>query len=161
MNKIRIYSLKLNSRKEPELYLVREAACDNARISEPRLLYKLFNQLFDLGNLAEEHVYVACANTNCEVLAVFELSHGDSSRSIVNPAAIITRALLCGANCIFITHNHPSGDCTPSSDDKETCTRISKACSICGLHLMDFIVQSSNSYYSFRENNLLKEDGYD
>ena len=56
---------------------------------------------------------------------------------------------------IVILHNHPSGDPTPSTEDKKLTEQIRAGASVLGLTLADHIVIGDQQYFSFRENKLL------
>ena len=52
----------------------------------------------------------------------------------------------------MVVHNHPSGDPTPSAEDKEITTRLQRGAEMLGLQLLDHVVLgSSGQFTSFRE----------
>ena len=63
--------------------------------------------------------------------------------------------LLLGAVNGILIHNHPSGDPTPSTEDKKLTEQIRAGASVLGLTLADHIVIGDQQYFSFRENKLL------
>ena len=64
---------------------------------------------------------------------------------------IIKEALLCNATAIILFHNHPSGNPAPSASDMNETNKLKKACDIFDISLLDHIILSDNSYYSFAE----------
>ncbi|WP_395461300.1 JAB domain-containing protein [Wolbachia endosymbiont (group B) of Ablattaria laevigata] len=70
---------------------------------------------------------------------------------------IIKRALLIGSTSIVISHNHPSGDIQPSSSDMFLTRQLAEACKSIGIELIDHIIITFSSYFSFKENRLLLE----
>jgi DNA repair protein RadC len=55
-----------------------------------------------------------------------------------------------------LDHNHPSGDITPSSDDRAVTGRIAAAGAVMGIELLDhLIVSADGGYVSFKETGLL------
>ncbi len=56
---------------------------------------------------------------------------------------------------IFIAHNHPSGNPQPSENDYLFTEKIKQAGELLGIELLDHLVVTSNSYYSFREEGKL------
>ena len=48
-------------------------------------------------------------------------------------------------------HNHPSGNPSPSSDDKKVTEIVANGCKSVGIYLNDHIIIGDNTYYSFRE----------
>ncbi len=68
---------------------------------------------------------------------------------------ILAVALKCNATGIVIVHNHPSGNLKPSEQDKNITDKLRKACEILDIVLLDHLIISKNSYYSFSDEGLL------
>jgi len=60
-------------------------------------------------------------------------------------------AILLGAAAIVLSHNHPSGDPTPSPDDIRMTERMSKAADILGIRLLDHVIIGELGSFSFRD----------
>lgn len=60
-------------------------------------------------------------------------------------------ALLANAAAIVVSHNHPSGDPTPSPDDVELTRRLAAAGEVLGVPVLDHIIIGDGRYYSFKE----------
>mgnify|MGYP002580935888 CR=1 FL=1 len=71
------------------------------------------------------------------------------------PKDILAEPTKMGAPKIILVHNHPSGDPTPSTEDKKLTEQIRAGASVLGLTLADHIVIGDQQYFSFRENKLL------
>ena len=56
---------------------------------------------------------------------------------------------------VVAAHNHPSGDPKPSEDDMELTKRLTEAGKMMGIEVMDHVIVSKNSHYSFKEEKLL------
>lgn len=70
--------------------------------------------------------------------------------NIVHPREIFRPSLVNSACAIIILHNHPSGDITPSKDDKEITNQLMLAGKILGIELLDHIIFNAESeFYSF------------
>lgn len=79
------------------------------------------------------------------------VSEGTLNAAIVHPREVIGPALRIGAAAILVLHNHPSGDPTPSAEDLAVTRRLSEACELVGIPLMDHLVVGDHRYYSFLE----------
>lgn len=79
------------------------------------------------------------------------MNQGTVDTAMCNPREIFIWSLLVGASGIFIVHNHPSGDCHPSSCDLECATTIEKTGKMIGIRLTDFIIIGETSFYSAKE----------
>ena len=116
---------------------------------------ELYNVARKLGlhEAAEEYFCIACFNTKGKIIAVHEVSHGDINSSLANPREIFKRAIINNASAIAIMHNHPSGDPTPSKDDKESTKRISECGEILGIKVLDHLIVTDSGYRSMKATN--------
>lgn len=53
---------------------------------------------------------------------------------------------------IALVHNHPSGDATPSSADRDFTRRLRSSCETLGLLFIDHVIVTEHGYFSFTEN---------
>jgi DNA repair protein RadC len=74
---------------------------------------------------------------------------------VVEPREILKRALLANAAGVILYHNHPSGDPSPSREDREFTRRLAAAAESVGLRLLDHIVVGREGCVSFREAGLM------
>jgi DNA repair protein RadC len=52
----------------------------------------------------------------------------------------------------MLAHNHPSGNLHPSSDDNRITNRIIEAARLFDITVLDHIIITNESYYSFTDN---------
>lgn len=102
-----------------------------------------------------EQMLVAFFDSKCFFLGDFCVSKGSVNNAYVSPREIFQKALQKNAVNLVLLHNHPSGDPTPSTEDKKMTCRILEAGRILGIAVIDHIIIGDNSYYSFKENNLI------
>ena len=121
-------------------------------ISRSDELYNVARKL-GLHEAAEEYFCIACFNTKGKIIAVHEVSHGDINSSLVHPREIFKRAIINNASAIALMHNHPSGDSTPSKDDKESTKRISECGDILGIKVIDHLIVTDSGYISMKATN--------
>ena len=84
-----------------------------------------------------------------------EIYRGTLDRAVVEPREILRRALIGRAAGVILYHNHPSGDPTPSREDREFTRRLASACEAVGVRLLDHIVVGREGCVSFREAGLM------
>jgi DNA repair protein RadC len=84
-----------------------------------------------------------------------EIYRGTLDRAVVEPREILKRALLSNAAGLILYHNHPSGDPSPSREDREFTRRLSAAAESVGLRLLDHVVVGREGCVSFREAGLM------
>lgn len=103
----------------------------------------------------KEEVILLCLNINRQVIGYHRVSIGGMTSSVVDVRTIFTVALQSLAVAIIITHNHPSGNKNPSSQDIQITEQIKKAGDILNIPLLDHIIITQNDYYSFKNNRML------
>ena len=109
----------------------------------------------ELRHRREEAFMAAFFDSKCKFLGDSVIATGSISYAYVSPMELFRKALLRNAVMIVILHNHPSGDPTPSTEDKKLTEQIRAGASVLGLTLADHIVIGDQQYFSFRENKLL------
>lgn len=102
-----------------------------------------------------EHFVVLCLSARRRVIARETVSIGTLSASLVHPREVFKPAIMANAAAIIIAHNHPSGDFSPSAEDREATKRIMRAGEILGIPLLDHVIVSTAGYFSFREGGIL------
>jgi DNA repair protein RadC len=79
------------------------------------------------------------------------VSRGTLTASLVHPREVFRPALQASAAALLLVHNHPSGDPTPSPEDREVTRRLSRAGEILGIAVVDHVVVAERGYCSLRE----------
>lgn len=92
-----------------------------------------------------------CLNTKHRVIAYHEVSRGTLDATLVHPREVFKAALLVNSASIIVSHNHPSGDQTPSADDVALTSRLAAAGELLGIELLDHIIIGDGRYFSFKE----------
>ncbi len=100
----------------------------------------------------QEYFYALYFNNKQELINSKILFIGTINKSIVHPREIFKEAYLLSASSIVCIHNHPSGDTTPSLEDINFTKSIYEIGKLQGIPVIDHIIVSNNSYYSFYEN---------
>lgn len=98
-----------------------------------------------------EQFKVVLTNRANKVLGIIEIASGGISGVAVDLKLVFIAALKAGASGILISHNHPSGNLTPSQPDLDLTRKIKKGCEILEITLLDHIILTSEKYYSFAD----------
>lgn len=105
-----------------------------------------------LGHEAVEVFGVLCVTTKRRFIAYHEVGRGSIDSVVVSPREVFQAALLAHASAVVVGHNHPSGDPTPSPDDRELTRRLTAGGSLIGVSVLDHIVVGHDGrYFSFKE----------
>ena len=83
------------------------------------------------------------------------VSLGTLAASLVHPREVFKAAIIGNAAAIIVIHNHPSGDPTPSREDREITARLKSCGETLGIPVLDHIVVAAEGYRSFAEMGLL------
>ncbi|MBI3564686.1 MAG: hypothetical protein HY079_05770 [Elusimicrobia bacterium] len=103
----------------------------------------------------KEHFVILCLNARRQLAHCETVSVGTLSASLVHPREVFSPAIAHAAAAVVAVHNHPSGDPTPSAEDREVTRRLSRAGELLGIPLADHVVVSETGFFSFREHGLL------
>jgi DNA repair protein RadC len=85
------------------------------------------------------------------VIREVEISRGTLTASLVHPREVFRPALRDGAAALVVVHNHPSGDPTPSAEDRQVTDRLARAGELLGVRLLDHVVVAEHGYRSLCE----------
>jgi DNA repair protein RadC len=112
--------------------------------------FELLLSCWDMETIElQEEFKVLLLNRSNEVLGIYPLSKGSTSGTLVDVKLIFGVALKSNASGIIITHNHPSGNLNPSGADIELTKKIKKCADFLDISLIDHIILTKNSFYSF------------
>lgn len=98
-----------------------------------------------------ESVYVLYLNLGMKLLGYQRVSFGGLNSSIFDPRVILASALLAGSTALIIAHNHPSGNKRPSISDQNMTKQLREAATIMNIVLVDHLIITSDSFYSFKD----------
>jgi DNA repair protein RadC len=141
--------------------LQEERSADPAPLFDTAAL--VFGHLAPLTRgLAVEKVWVLCLNRKNRLLRLAEISSGTVSSSLVHPREVFREAIREGASSVICVHNHPSGDPTPSSEDRAVTRRLREAAHAVEIELHDHVIIGTPAadpaglgYFSFRAAGLV------
>ena len=143
---------------EYSIRLIREGSTksDTKMADSPARVAEIVRAYWGDGELDREHLVCLMLNARSQVVGITTVSVGTLSASLVHPREVYKPAVLQGATAaIVVVHNHPSGDCNPSADDKDTTRRLVRAGEIMGIPILDHVIIARDSFWSFREHGLL------
>ena len=93
----------------------------------------------------QERFVVACLNTKNRVESVVTITVGTLNASLVHPREVFRPAIVEGADSIIVSHNHPSGDPTPSREDHAVTERLISCGELLGITVLDHIIHGDGT----------------
>lgn len=104
-----------------------------------------------LADDPRERFVAVYLDTRNRPIAVHDAHVGTCDSSPVHPREIFGPALSLAATSIVVAHNHPSGDPTPSTNDRAVTDRLRQAGELLGVPLLDHVIVGDARYYSFAD----------
>ncbi|WP_079710186.1 RadC family protein [Paraliobacillus ryukyuensis] len=113
-----------------------------------------YEYLRDMQYLNQEHFVVLGLNTKNEILYRETIFVGTLNSSVVHPREVFKSLIRRSCASAIVSHNHPSGDVSPSQEDVQVTKRLHEAGKTIGIEVLDHIIVGHERYVS------LKEKGY-
>lgn len=108
----------------------------------------------DSIEVVETAVVIGLSRAN-KVRSVFKVSTGGASGTVIDPKVVFSRLLLDNCAAFILSHNHPSGNHRPSGSDINLTKSFVKAGKVLDLPMLDHIIVTTDSYFSFADNRML------
>jgi DNA repair protein RadC len=123
------------------------------RIREPEDVARLFQPR--LRDLQVEEFHLLALDSQSQVLRQVLVTRGLLNSSLVHPREVFRAAIAEAAAGIIVVHNHPSGDPTPSAEDRTVTRQLAEAGRLLDLPLYDHVVIAGDRFVSFAAAGLL------
>jgi len=124
------------------------------RISSSRDLFNHFHS--SLRDMRREIFKVVLLDAKHAILREATVSEGSLTLSIVHPREVFSLAVKESAAAVIFLHNHPSGDPTPSHEDRLLTARLVSAGEVLGIRVLDHLVIGDGRYVSFADEGWLQ-----
>jgi DNA repair protein RadC len=106
-------------------------------------------------NNSQEHFIAVYLGGGQDPIGYSVICSGLLTSCPIHPRELYQKAVLLGAHSVIVAHNHPSDGTEPSEADKQVTKQLSEAGKVIGIKLLDHIIFTDFSHYSFQENGLL------
>lgn len=87
-------------------------------------------------------------DTRHRLISTTIVSIGTAAHTFLGPREVFRDALLAGASAVVIAHNHPSGDPTPSDEDRQITRRLVQAGVTLGVNVLDHLIVGDPEWLS-------------
>jgi DNA repair protein RadC len=116
------------------------------RIREPEDVVRLFQPR--LRDLQVEEFHLLALDSQSQVLREVLVTRGLLNSSLVHPREVFRAAIAEAAAGIIVVHNHPSGDPTPSTEDRAVTRQLAEAGRLLDLPLYDHVIIAGDRFAS-------------
>ena len=110
----------------------------------------------------QESFWVICLDRKNKPIGRTMITLGTLTSTLAHPREVFKIAILASAAAIVVTHNHPSGDPAPSSQDLALTRQLREAAKIIGIDLTDHVIVGAKEddplgvgHYSFRNAGII------
>jgi DNA repair protein RadC len=125
------------------------------RVTMPSDLADYARKLYGADLVAYESCFMLMLNTQHQIVGWYKLGQGSIDGSLVDVRLLTKAALDSLCVKVALVHNHPSGNLTPSVDDKVLTKRVTDCLGLFNIKLLDHIILTEDAYYSFDSEGLL------
>ncbi|MEM7473422.1 MAG: DNA repair protein RadC [Planctomycetota bacterium] len=99
----------------------------------------------------QEEFHIVTLDTKLQPIQSHQITVGTLDASLVHPREVFKAAIRDSASSILLVHNHPSGDPTPSRQDREVTDRLKRAGELIGIQVIDHIIVAREDSVSLAE----------
>jgi DNA repair protein RadC len=121
------------------------------RIESPRDVQRHFHSR--LRDWRRESFHVVLLDGRHRLIGMEAVSLGTLTASLVHPREVFREAIRRAAAAMLLVHNHPSGDPSPSQEDRAVTRRLQAAGELLGIRVLDHVIVAEDGYFSFREDD--------
>ncbi len=108
----------------------------------------------DSINIYESFFLVLLSRSNT-TQGIVKISQGGTAGTVIDVKLIAKYAVNTLSSAVILVHNHPSGNTSPSSADRKITDKIQKALLLLDILVLDHVIVTKDSYYSFADNGIL------
>jgi DNA repair protein RadC len=123
------------------------------KIKTAKDVFDIFSDRLTINK--KEEFYTLLLDTKNNVIGDHRISVGTLNASLIHPREVFNPAIKASANAIILVHNHPSGDSTPSNEDKEVTKMLYNAGHLLKIKVFDHVIIGKDGYTSLKEKKLM------
>ncbi|WP_300365255.1 DNA repair protein RadC [Hydrogenimonas sp.] len=111
----------------------------------------VWQHLRDYADKKQEYFLAITLDGAGHIIEKRVVTVGTLNQSLVHPRELFADAIADRAAGVVIAHNHPSGQCFPSAEDRRVTSRLREASRILGIELIDHVILTKEGWFSFAE----------
>ena len=142
-----VAALELGKRRKQEEIISSQS------IKSSKDVYEIFEPL--VSDLPHEEFWILLLNRSNRIIGKSKVSQGGVAGTVIDTKLIMKSAIENLASSIILCHNHPSGNLNPSGSDIDITNKIKTAANCLDMKLLDHIIVTDHSYYSFLDEGKL------
>ena len=116
---------------------------------------EIWEEMQDVRNSKKEHCFIFYLDVRNQIIKRELVSVGTLNASLIHPREVFEPAVRISAAQIILSHNHPSGDSSPSDEDISLTKRLVEAGNILGIEIIDHVIVANKYFSSLKEKGLM------
>jgi len=143
--------------KTTPLYTIKknETTFENIVIKSSNDSYQFIKQFYGDDLEVFESFFILLLNRKNATAGYAKISQGGIAGTVVDVKIVAKYAVDSLASSVVLAHNHPSGNLNPSGADIELTKKIKNALSLLDVVVLDHIILTKDSYYSFADEGMM------
>lgn len=133
--------------------MVAEQREEGTPVREARDVYRAYASRME--DLPVEEFHIAALDAQHRLEHDILVTRGILNSSLVHPREVFRRAIAENAYAVILIHNHPSGDPTPSPEDRAVTSQLVAAGKVVGIDVLDHLIIGRGRFTSFAESGIL------
>ena len=105
----------------------------------------------------QEHFWVVGLDNQQKILFIELVALGAVNRVNANPPDVFRMGIYKLAVSIILVHNHPSGNLTPSTSDKQFTDKMLKVSELVNIKIVDHLIISETGFISLKEQGIIED----
>lgn len=110
----------------------------------------VWDRMVDIRTSKKEHFVIFYLDSRNREIERIIISVGTLNESLVHPREVFETAIAQSARGIILSHNHPSGEVTPSQEDMTVTERLISAGKILGIDVLDHVIVTKEKWRSMK-----------
>ncbi len=129
-----------------------EETIELQKITSSKAVFDIMQPI--IGELPHEEFWVLYLNNSNKVIYKSQISKGGITGTVADTRIIFKMALEQNATSIILSHNHPSGNLTPSDADIQITKKLKLAAIQLEIKILDHIIITEKGYFSFNDEGI-------
>jgi DNA repair protein RadC len=136
--------------REVEVTFTKEKFFFNS-VSSSADVYGFLKSLIEKHLEIQEHFIALFMNASLQIIGYYFHSKGTKTSTPIDIPLFVSVAIKTLSSSVIIAHNHPSGNLSPSPEDRRLTMKLKKGLEMFDIKLIDHLVITSKGYYSFAD----------
>ena len=148
-----VKAIQIKAVSEFSKRMAKRKAKAKIQVNTPEKIAEIYME--EMRYLKQENFKTVYLDTKNNITGDKLITIGTINSTLVQPREVFSEAVKNKAANIIVLHNHPSGDSSPSREDRLTTQRLEEAGKILGINLLDHIIIGDGEYFSFKEEGII------